>query len=569
MRWGDGEDRDLEVIPVEELSPFARRGSDSAFASVDSERADGVGLGVARLVAGSAGPLVHAPRRPPIYRLALLAVMALFVSAVGSLLVVPGKTTPARAWAMVRDFVEDQETAHFAARSAVDYAHPGDDQEAAGRGTLKSEATGQLRLPADMQAVVESEGGLEEYVVTGGSIYNRYADAPDDLPEETWEAHPLPTDAAVNAVWSGSDSAEFTQGELVRLASGYGMLANFGMPYELGTIFEFGEVVDLVGTDRVRATADWEQMLPGAMQTLVSRLPHRPDGTVTIELDFGPRGRLDAMSLLTVVKFQGAEQTERHDLKFTQWGGAVDIAQPSTESVDETPHLDEEAIADTSMPTYAPTALPTGWVLDNVEVTARDDGQEECETATVEYVYRDPAADGLEAEPVRAGVSEPEPAAEVESGSETRSDGGEAGETRSEGGEAGETRSEGGEGAAPGSDDDEPGFDNTGDIEREPTMLSITSVAPDCPWMSDLTPSFDAARTVRVDVWDVKIVDGVEDNTYSFLVDGITATFEIGRTRILASTNAGEQFLVSVLPTLAPIDLAAQPTGSRTGDFGD
>ena len=506
MRPGDD---DLEVLPVHGLdAPIAEAPPAAAPAAAPAARprvpitdfAPGAGL----------APAAALRPPPPRYRAAVIATTVLFLAAVAGLLVVPGTEAPAQTLARVTAFVRSERTARFTDDSTTTYG-PAAAGELGHTSTNRSRAAGEIRLPDESHVVVDEGGSLSEQVVVEQGAFARWGDSRGDLAAASWVPLPRPSELlgrlmahsheAVakatpdgNAIVVGNEASPEI-GAALEAADGFFSATSF--PLDLGRLFDRLTDVEHAGAHRLHGKAKAADLLPPEYKAFIPAGFAALEATIDVAVVYGGGGRLDALTLEYTTTFDDDRETERHDVRFRDWGVPVDIAAPVPSLIDRTPTIDEARLARVAdMTVLAPTPVPSPWTLASAEVQERDEEVEECGSVTLTYLRAD-----------------------VDSA------------------------------AYLGRDDDPP-------------TVSITSVPVSCPWLENVRLDAEGARTVAVGAATALIVDNVDDNTYAYLGDGVTAALTIGSTYVLASTNAGEPVLLGMLGALAPLDLSAQPIGA-------
>lgn len=96
-----------------------------------------------------------------------------------------------------------------------------------------------------------------------------------------------------------------------------------------------------------------------------------PPGRVELVLD------ADRRPTVLRVTVEGATASHHSEVRFTDWGASIEIGVPEGE-IDETPWLDEEALAEAraGVTPLAPTALPEGWVIVGIDAFGAEDADE-------------------------------------------------------------------------------------------------------------------------------------------------------------------------------------------------
>ena len=260
---------------------------------------------------------------------------------------------------------------------------------------------------ADWRETSDAGDWADEVVGVGGQIYIRSADDADGLAAEPWVVMPADTAPAGADILSVADEMSgmpgFDDEELLSddtwlmpmLAAEYlgGTAApgggEGGAPVVLPTgfvdafgAFEDAEVVDDGGPGlRLRATRS-------APDDLVEQLG-RPLPNGEIEIVLGE----DDLPTRLILTVEGDSASHRDDITFTDWGADITVAVPEGE-IDETPWLDEEALAEAraGVTPVAPTVVPDGLVLTDVYPMSADDSGEGCAEIDLTYGPEDAAA---------------------------------------------------------------------------------------------------------------------------------------------------------------------------------
>jgi hypothetical protein len=519
LRKDDG--AELEPLPVE--SPFAPPGHGHGHGHGDAS---------SRTAAELSSPLHHPHgQRPSVgYRAAVLGTIVLFIAATGALLVLPGHESPTLALARVRAFVKDQRTAHFVDDEVDTFGSVG-----GGLGdtsTTRSRSTGDIRLPRDSRVVTDygTGEGVSEVLTVDGAIYVRNADSTIALGSTLWVKETIsggfgPANMTANDRGSGGMQTFSPTGSeppvpvgrgipqeaLLAMAQASVMGGGMGPLFNFQGLLEKAQQVETLDHNRLRATAALADLVPEELHKALGADLLSTTGGVTLTIQYGAGGRLDGLVIEALADFDGDQTTDRHDIHFSNWGGPVAVAPPAPGQVDATPGIDEGELA----------------AITDMTVLAPRSLPPGYVLESMDVTHRsveDEECESVTLEYVRIDWSKVK-----------------------------ELTESGG----------------------EPPTITVTSVGPNCPYVSDNEPALAGARTVRVGDRTGKLVDNVEDNTYSYLSDGVTLVFDEG-THVLASTNDGEALLLQVMATLGPLDLATQPAaqvpwpfGMHGNDFGD
>jgi hypothetical protein len=259
----------------------------------------------------------------------------------------------------------------------------------------------------DWRMVSDSGDWADETVGVGGKVYARSADDAGALAAEPWVVYPstppLPDEALVDQlVWIATpmdDTGVIAYGEsgepptenepltgedaalaeeiLVPVLGGL-YLGGFGSqgdaavsltPGGFGAAFGSFEDAEVVAEDAGGLTLRATRSLPVAAAERVGLIV--PPGQVELVLD------ADRRPIVLRVTVEGATASHRSEVRFSDWGAAIDIGVPDGE-IDGTPWLDEEALAEAraGVTPLVPTALPEGWVIVGIDAYGAEDARE-------------------------------------------------------------------------------------------------------------------------------------------------------------------------------------------------
>jgi len=259
----------------------------------------------------------------------------------------------------------------------------------------------------DWRIVSDSGDWADESVGVGGRVYSRFADDTGALAAEPWVVFPTtppPSDEDLvdQLVWMAApmddmgeleldesgepptenepltgDDASFAEEMLVPVLGGL-YLGGYGsqgdaavslIPGGFGAAFGSFEDAEVVAEDAGGLTLRATRSLPPEAAERVGLT--LPPGRVELVLD------ADRRPTVLRVTVEGATATHRSEVRFSDWGAAIDIGVPDGE-IDETPWLDEEALAEArvGVTPLAPTALPEGWVIVGIDAYGAEDADE-------------------------------------------------------------------------------------------------------------------------------------------------------------------------------------------------
>lgn len=280
----------------------------------------------------------------------------------------------------------------------------------------------------DLRAVVDSGDWADEVVRVDGAVYERSAPDVDALADELWTVLPpevidaaLPTDGdladlllAVTGLDMDGDGdvdpdvpgdPEMAEAFIVPVVAGYylwgeglapaePLSGGLGLPLPAGFVDTFGRFDDaeVVAHDGAGTTIAATRRLPDDVAAEIAAAVDVavPEGRV--EVDLG-RDHLPTALRLTV---EGSSVSYTETVSFADWGADLVIGVPDGE-VDETPWIDEEAVAEVrgTLAALAPTELPDGLELVGIDAIAADDAAEWGEPCgQLELWYEPPLASG-------------------------------------------------------------------------------------------------------------------------------------------------------------------------------
>jgi hypothetical protein len=280
----------------------------------------------------------------------------------------------------------------------------------------------------DWRIVSDSGDWADETVGVDGKVYARSADDAGALAAEPWvvvPSTPPPSDEALVdlLVWMAApmddmgdtvdgggyvepgdppaenepltgDDAALAEEILVPLLGGlylggYGSQGDAAVsltPGGFGEAFGSFEDAEVVAEDAGGLTLRATRSLPAEAAERVGLI--LPPGQVELVLD------ADRRPIVLRVTVEGATASHRSEVRFSDWGAAIDIGVPDGE-IDETPWLDEEALAEArvGVTPLAPTVLPEGWVIVGIDgYGAEDTGEFDVAMCPRLNVWLGPAA---------------------------------------------------------------------------------------------------------------------------------------------------------------------------------
>ena len=334
----------------------------------------------------------------PLWLVAGMAVVSLVAAAV----LVAGRDDDGPPAAGTLERVQDamRDAGTFRMRStATDRASFGDSEgggsEHADRVVTEAEVDGD-----DWRARADEGDWVNEVVAVDGDLYTRSdldEAAVADAPWELFEAVPMREDeldeflfddvsdedeefviATLGALYLGDFS------EAAGVSSTTGVAPPTGLVDAIGDLSEV-EIVSVAGGEvRLRGVRKPPDHLTPAFPVLA------PDGVFEIVLgaDYLPKALR-----LTV---DGLRATYVNEISFAGWGAAITVDVPEGE-IDETPWIDEEALADAADglgPIVWPTDVPDGLVVTDIYPLVADESPEGCDQIDLTY---GPAPDDEEA----------------------------------------------------------------------------------------------------------------------------------------------------------------------------
>lgn len=367
-------------------------------------------------------PAPPAPPLPPVAarrwsRLPLVAGVAavIVVVAAVALVVTSGDEEPSAAEALERAQAAIAEADSFRMHATSEDRSVTGDADGAGSSTV-------YRTVTDTQVVVDSshttyDGGdwADEAVSIPEGLYSRSADSVEGLADEPWVVLPADAFEPLPAGDDGRDAFllhlgldydgdgevdpdvvedEFTESMVVPALATYylyglgsptvGMTTGGPVPLPSGLVDTFGSFQD------AEIVSDAEGELVIATTRSVPA-----DLAEGVDVDLPP-GRFevtlgsDDLPTRLRLTVDGADAHYTESVDFSDWGADIAIEVPEGE-IDETPWLDEEALADArpTVQALAPTAVPDGLVLSAIDALPADEadeyGNEPCAQLMLSY----------------------------------------------------------------------------------------------------------------------------------------------------------------------------------------
>jgi hypothetical protein len=344
-------------------------------------------------------------------RLALWAALMVVMGGVGAAVVLRDPPrSPEEDLALVRDFVDGAGTARFEGTARSEYGSGPDEPGSTSIDVTRVE--GSFALPGRLHSLEDSGGYVFESIVLPTGSYFRSADGRAELDGEPWSYGP-PADGGGESVALAVAAGEFGPGAAEALSAASGVLGAFGAPFDLAHVlgrlgevrrvspgvleasvplrhFLPAELVEAVEREAAEAAAD-EEAGSGDDEEWVGSADDILDGTVTVRLTHAPDGRLDELEVTTVTGEGEDRSSDRSTLRFSGWGEPVVVEAPDPASVDPTPGIDEEDLAEfRAFPVVAPADPPAGMFLEYATVTDEDAEEETCASAELSYGTRAP-----------------------------------------------------------------------------------------------------------------------------------------------------------------------------------
>jgi hypothetical protein len=347
-------------------------------------------------------PPAVSPRRRS--RRASVAGVVALVVVVGAVALVVGRggDEPSAAEALERAQAAIAEADNFRMHSTSEDRSVTGDVDGAGSSTVYRSVSDVEVAGDDLHAVYDSGDWADETVSIAEGLYLRSADSIDELADEPWEL--LPPDA-FDAAPTGDDlrdelllylgldydgdgeidpdvlEDEYLEGMVVPGLAAYYM---FGLgapavssptggpvPLPAGLVEAFGSFEDA----EVVSDGDGELVIAATRS-----IP--PEVAEGIDVDLPP-GRFeitlgeDDLPARLELTVDGTDAHYTETVEFSDWGADIAIGVPEGE-IDETPWLDEEALAEArgTVQALAPTVLPDGLTLQGIDATSAEDAEE-------------------------------------------------------------------------------------------------------------------------------------------------------------------------------------------------
>lgn len=316
------------------------------------------------------------------------------------------RSSPEEDLARVRDFVDGAGTARFEGTARSEYGSGPDEPGSTSIDVTRVE--GSFALPDRVHSLEDSGGSLFESIVLPTGSYLRSAEGRAELDGERWSYEP-PADEGGEPVALALAAGEFGPGAAEALSAASGVLGAFGAPFDLAQVLGRLGDVRRVSPGVLEASVPLRRFLPAELVEAVEREAAAAaadeeggedwvasaddilDGTVTVRLTHAPDGRLDELEVTTVTGEGEDRSSDRSTLRFSGWGDPVAVDAPDPASVDPTPGIDEEDLADfRAFPVLAPAAPPAGMFLEYATVTDEDAEEETCASAELSYGTRAP-----------------------------------------------------------------------------------------------------------------------------------------------------------------------------------
>jgi hypothetical protein len=355
---------------------------------------------------GTAAPIALTPVEPGRRRSwrPLVAVAAAVVVAAGAIAVVAtrGGDEPSADEALERAQAALEDVDSFRMHSVSEDRSTTGEEGGAGSSTIYRTITDTDVAEEASHTTYDDGEWADEVVMLADGTYMRSADSVEALPTEPWELYPNDASAAVpvgddpraqflsfvGLDYDGDGEVdpdvvvdEYTESMVVPGLAAYylfgsgapvdaaGGLAAGDLPAGLAETFGSFEDAEVVADDG-------EALVIAATRTVPPELAEGVD----IEL---PPGRFeitlgaDDLPTRLALTVDGTNAHYVETVDFTDWGADIAIGVPEGE-VDETPWLDEEALAEVrgTVEALAPTVVPDGLVLSSIDALPADEAEE-------------------------------------------------------------------------------------------------------------------------------------------------------------------------------------------------
>lgn len=330
-------------------------------------------------------------------RLALAAVVALAVLAGGLAFLVSrsDEVDPDRALAAAQSVVEESASFRFEALQVTNMK-TGDPDGAGSDSTMRIVTTGEVagpetwRLTEDYGTGFGSEPEVYEAIRIGDTIYTDGGTMMGDVPGPSWVAYPV-------------DATEMTVDEIAEM---YEDLESEDVPSDMEVYddsFRLELVIEAYLLMSSGRPEDLTRLVTEATEPAIEEA--REDGGVVLQARLAPvpeiaavaedpvppvdlRIALDEDDRPVLVRFTASagDASADFEVAFSDWGAAIEIEPPADEDIDQTPWLQEEALAEVDPALrLLPANVPAGMVLSSASVWADDPETGTCESVELGY----------------------------------------------------------------------------------------------------------------------------------------------------------------------------------------
>ena len=284
------------------------------------------------------------------------------------------------------------EAGSFRLRSTATDSTTSGDSDGGGRDLSFRVVTEAEVAGSDWRARADSGDYYNEIVAVDGDLYFRAEVDEDALADEPWELLPTEqmSDAGIDDFMLDDmppeEEEDFFVSALGALYLGdfseaAGLAGTTLVPLPAGLVEAIGDLTDV----EVVSFAEGEVRLRGVRHPpayLDASFPGAaPDGVFEIVL--GDHFRPKALRLTV----EGRHARHVNEISFADWGADITVDVPEGE-IDETPWIDEEAVAEAADglgPIVWPTVVPDGLVLTDIYAYSGDESPEGCDQIDLTY----------------------------------------------------------------------------------------------------------------------------------------------------------------------------------------